>query len=79
MSDAPNTKPEQQNFADLPNPPSGSGVVTERAAFMEAALDGPTADASIEADVGDESAAYADTLTPTEDGPGDAEAEAQPS
>jgi len=80
MSDVPNTKtPEPQSFADLANQPSGSGVAAEQAAFMEAALDGATEDASIDAEVENKSAAYADTLTPTEDGPGEAEAEAQPS
>jgi hypothetical protein len=79
MSDVPNTKPEPQSFAGLVNQPSGSGVATEQAAFMQAALDGATAGASINGEVGDKSVAHADTLTPTEDGPGEAEAEAQPS
>jgi hypothetical protein len=79
MSDVPNTKPEPQSFADLADQPSGSGVAAEHAAFLEAALDGASADASIDTDNDTESAAYADALTPTEDGPGEAEAEAQPS
>jgi hypothetical protein len=79
MSDVPNTKPKPQSFADLANQPSGSGVAAEQAAIMEAALDGATADASINGEVGDTSVVHADTLTPTEDGPGEAEAEAQPS
>ena len=44
MSDVPNTKP--QNFADLANQPSGAGVAADQAAFMEAAVDGATANAS---------------------------------
>jgi hypothetical protein len=79
MSDVPNTKPEPQNFADLANQPSGSGVAAEQAAFLEAALDGATADAPIDTDIDTESAENTDALTPTEDGPGEAEAEAQPS
>jgi hypothetical protein len=79
MSDVPNTKPEPQSFADLANQPSGSGVAAEQVAFMEAALDEATADASTHAGLRNESAAYTNALTPTEDGPGEAEAEAQPS
>ena len=77
MSNEPNTKPEPQSFADLANQPSGSGVAAEQAAFMEAALEGATADASI--DAADEPATYTGAMTPTEDGPGEAESEAQPS
>lgn len=79
MSDEQTMKPEPQTFADLANQPSGSGVAAEQAAFMEAALEGATADASLEAGVADESAAYTKAMTPTEDGPGEAESEAQPS
>ena len=79
MPEEPNTKPEPQTFADLANQPSGSGVAAEQAAFMEAALDGATADASIDAGIADESAAYTQAITPTEGGPGEAESEAQPS
>ncbi len=79
MPEEPNTKPEPRTFADLANQPSGSGVAAEQAAFMEAALDGATADASIDAGIADESAAYTQAITPTEGGPGEAESEAQPS
>lgn len=79
MSDEPNTKPEPQSFADLANQPSGSGVAAEQAAFMEAVLEGATANASIDVAVVDDSAAYTGAMTPTEDGPGEAESEAQPS
>ena len=77
MPNEPNTRPEPQSFADLANQPSGSGVAAEQAAFMEAALEGATADASI--DAADEPATYTGAMTPTEDGPGEAESEAQPS
>jgi hypothetical protein len=79
MSGEPNTKSEPQTFADLANQPSGSGVAAEQAAFMEAALEGATADAAIEAGIADESAAYTKGMTPTEGGPEEAESEAQPS
>lgn len=77
--DTPNTKPEPHTFADLANQPSGSGVAAEQAAFMEAVLEGATADASIDAGVADESAAYTKAMMPTEGGPDEAESEAQPS
>lgn len=79
MSDEPNTKPEPQSFVDLANQPSGSGVAAEQTAFMEAVLDGATADASGCAGLPDEYAADTQDMTPTDDGPGEAESEAQPS
>lgn len=79
MTEESNTKPEPQTFADLASQPSGSGVAAEQAAFMEAALDDATAEATIDAGVADESAAYTQAMSPTEGGPGEAESEAQPS
>ncbi len=79
MSDEPNAKPEPQSFVDLANQPSGSGVAAEQTAFMEAVLDGATADASGGAGLADESAANTQDMMPTDDGPGEAESEAQPS
>ena len=75
--DTPSTKLGPQTFADLANQPSGSGVAAEQVAFMEAALDGATADASINAGIADESAAYTKAMTPTEGGSDEAESEAQ--
>ena len=79
MADQPNTKPEPENFADLANQPSGSGVAAEQAAYMEAALDDAAADGAIETPRSDISAADADAMTPTQGGPAETESEAQPS
>ncbi|MEG3163648.1 hypothetical protein U1701_03480 [Sphingomonas sp. PB2P19] len=79
MSDELHTKPEPETFADLANQPSGSGVEAEQVAFMKATLEGAAADASLDAGIADESAAYTRAMSPTEDGPGEAESEAQPS
>ncbi len=78
MNEEPNTKAEPQSFADLANQPSGSGVAAEQAAYMEAALEGATADALTDADLAIDPV-HADAMTPTEGGPGEAESEAQPS
>ena len=78
MSDEPTMKPEPQTFADLANQPSGSGVAAEQAAYMEAALEGASADALTDADLPIDPV-HAEAMTPTEGGPGEAESEAQPS
>lgn len=79
MSEEPNTKPEPQSFADLASQPTGSGVADEQMAYMEAALDGATADVPAGAGFADDHAIDADAITPTEGGPAADESEAQPS
>lgn len=75
MSEDPNIQPEPQSFADLANQPTGSGVADEQIAFMEAALEGATADTGVE----DERVVDPDVLTPTVGGSAEDESEAQPS
>lgn len=75
MSDT-NTKPEPQNFGDLKMQPTGSGAADLESAYMEAALEGGAADASLEAEIADESAAYEKAATNGDDA--DREGGAQP-
>lgn len=54
----PDDDTKAQNFGDLKMQPTGSGAADLESAYMEAALEGAAADASIEAEIADENAAY---------------------
>ena len=74
-----NTKPEPQNFGDLTMRPTGSGSADLETSYLEAALDGAAADASVEAGVADETAAYDKAMSPTEGTRAEDESEGRPS